>query len=85
MHVLPNVLRNKDNQAMKFGQLIKFNMKKHCGETSPRLFSGKLKLSISRSTVWIFIQFVLLLLQVEDYHNVLKLSCWPLAFNFIKD
>ena len=41
---------------MKFGQLIAYNMRnifleKSCtnwdGETSPRLFSGKLKLSIS--------------------------------------
>ena len=44
IHVLPNILRNKDNQAMKFGQLIKFNMKKHCGETSPRLFFWKTKI-----------------------------------------
>ena len=41
---------------MKFGQLVEYNMKKNfleksstkCGgETSPRSFSGKLKLSIS--------------------------------------
>ena len=55
-HVLPNILRNKDNQAMKFGQLREYNMKnifleKPCtkfgGKTSPRPFSEKLKLSIS--------------------------------------
>ena len=46
----------KVNQTMKFGQLIEYNMRniiltksyKKCGgETSPRPFSGKLKLSIS--------------------------------------
>ena len=56
IHVLPNILRNKDNQAMKFGQLREYNMKniflekpytKFGGETSPRPFSKKLKLSIS--------------------------------------
>ena len=56
IHVLPNILRNKDNQAMKFGQLREYNMKniflekpytKCGGETSPRPFSEKLKLSIS--------------------------------------
>ena len=25
MHILPNISRNKDNQTMKFGQLIKYN------------------------------------------------------------
>ena len=56
IHLLPNSLRNKDNQAMKFGQLREYNMKniffekpytKCGGETSPRPFSEKLKLSIS--------------------------------------
>ena len=50
---------------MKFGQLIDYNLKKHfswkiitkCGrETSPRLFSGKLKLSLDRKSK-IFLQF----------------------------
>ena len=27
IHVLPNILKNKDNQAMKFGQLRECNMK----------------------------------------------------------
>ena len=56
IHVLLNILRNKDNQTMKFGQLREYNIKniflekpytKYDGETSPRLFSEKLKLSIS--------------------------------------
>ena len=49
-------MRNKGNQAMKFGQSIEYNMRnifleksytKCGGETSPRPFSEKLKLSIS--------------------------------------
>ena len=56
VHVLPNILRYSDNQVMKFGQLKEYNMKNiflgkpytECGgETSPRPFSEKLKLSIS--------------------------------------
>ena len=56
IYVLPNIVRNKDNQAVKFGQLREYNMKniflekpytKCGGETSPRPFSEKLKLSIS--------------------------------------
>ena len=27
MQILPNISRNKDNQAMKFGQFIEYNMK----------------------------------------------------------
>ena len=53
---MPNISRNKGNQTMKFGQLIKYNMSNiilekayiKCGaKTSPRPFYGKLKLSIS--------------------------------------
>ena len=54
IHILPNISRSKGNQTMKFGQLIECNMRniflkksytKCSGETSPRPFSGKLKLS----------------------------------------
>ena len=55
-HVLPNISRSKDNQAMKFGKLIEYNMRnifleksyaKCNGETSARSFSKKSKLSAS--------------------------------------
>ena len=55
-HVLQNILRNKDNQIMKFGQLKEYNMKNifleksytRYGEgSSPQPFSEELKLSIS--------------------------------------
>ena len=54
MHILPNISRSKGNQTIN--QAIEKNMKaiflekpyiKYGGETSPRPFSGKLKLSIS--------------------------------------
>ena len=70
---------------MKFGQLREYNMKniflekpytKCGGETSPRPFSEKLKLSISLDQQSeFFFQFILLYLQADDCHNVLKLSC----------
>ena len=56
IHVLPNVSQNKGNQTMKVGQLIEYNMRnifleksytKCGGETIPRPFSEKFKLSIS--------------------------------------
>ena len=56
IHILPNFSRKKGNRTIKFGQLKGYNMKnifleksytKCTGETSPRPFSGKLKLSIS--------------------------------------
>ena len=56
IRMLPNILRNKGNHTIKFGQLIEYNTRniilqnsstKRGGETSPRPFSGKLKLSIS--------------------------------------
>ena len=51
IHILPNILRIKDNQTMKYGQLIEFSMRKtflekpctKCGgETSPGPLSEKL-------------------------------------------
>ena len=70
---------------MKFGQLIEHNMRhiflgkshpKCDGESSPRPFSGKLKLSISldqqsKSNI---------IIPVEGYQNKLKLRCRPLTF-----
>ena len=56
IHILPNISRSKGNETMKFGQLIEYDMRrifleKSCtkwgGETSPKSFSGKLKMSIS--------------------------------------
>ena len=55
IHVLANISRSKGNQTMKFGQLIECNMRNiflkksyttYDGETSPRPFPEKLKLSI---------------------------------------
>ena len=56
IHILSNISRSKSNQTVKFSQLIEFNTRstfleksftKWGGETSPRFFSKKLKLSIS--------------------------------------
>ena len=56
IHILPNISRSKDNQTMEVDQLIKYSMKKiffeksytKCnGETIPRPFSKKSKLSMS--------------------------------------
>ena len=57
-HVLSNILRNKGNQAIKFGQLLEYNMRniflekyfsntKCSGEATPIIFLKKSKLSIS--------------------------------------
>ena len=55
-HIAQYLERSKGNQTRKFGQLIECNMRsifleksyrKYGGETSPRPFSEKLKLSIS--------------------------------------
>ena len=60
IHILPNISRSKGNQTMKFGQLIEYTMRniflensytKCSGETIPRSFSEKSKLSISGSIV----------------------------------
>ena len=56
IYILPNTLRKKRNQIMKFGLLIEYNVRnifleksytKCGGESSPRPFSGKSELRIS--------------------------------------
>ena len=56
IHILTNISRSKSNRAMKFGQLIEYNMRnifleksytKCGGETIPRPVLKKSKLSIS--------------------------------------
>ena len=56
IHILPNIYKSKNNQAMKFGQLIEHNMRniflkklytKCGGEIIPRPFCKKSKLSVS--------------------------------------
>ena len=55
IQILINISRSKGNQAMKFGQLIEYNLRnifvetytKCNGETIPRPFLKKSKLSIS--------------------------------------
>ena len=90
IRILTNISRNKDNQLMKFGQLIEYNVRKifleksytKCGgEAIPRPVSKKPKLSMSLDQQSkSFIKFVFIVCQVEDYLNVLKLRCRPLAF-----
>ena len=55
IHILPNISRSKDNQSMKFDQLIEYNVRntfveksytKCTGEIIPRPLSKKPKLSI---------------------------------------
>ena len=75
---------------MKFGQLIEYNMRnifleksytKCGGETSPRLFSKKSKLSISLDQLSKFLYSSFLLYAiVEGYRNILKVSSKSFSF-----
>ena len=82
IHILTNISRSKENQAIKFGQLIESSLRnifleksytKCGGETIPRPFTY----------LWINIlkfYFIFIVWQIKDYRNRLKLSCRPLAF-----
>ena len=53
----------------------------------PDPFSKKKKIKIkhiSESVYYSFIQLVFIVCQVDDYQNILKLSCRPLAFTTYK-
>ena len=87
---------------MKTGELLEYNLrnifleKSHTkcgGETIPRLFSKKSKLSMSLNRyskrqiylyIYLFIYFVSIVCQVEDYRKWLKLSCRPPGFTSYK-
>ena len=85
MHTLPNISRSNDNQTMKFGQLIKYNMNTKCGARTGLRTSKKLKLSISpgHQSEHLYSLFLLYVL-VENYQNILKLRFWPLPFSLCK-
>ena len=51
IHILPNISRSKDNQPIKFGQLIEYNMRNNFSEIE----------HISGSTVWNVVKFVFIL------------------------
>ena len=74
---------------MKFSQLIEYSMRnifleklytKCGGETIPKPISKKIKLSISLDKLSKILMFVFIVCQVDDYRNILKLSCRALAF-----
>ena len=41
IHILPSVSRSKGNQAMKFAQLLQYNMKNTFSEESNTKFGGE--------------------------------------------
>ena len=81
---LSNISRSKGNQAMRFNQLIEYNMKnifleksytKSAGEASPRPCYKKSKLSLSlNQQSEILLSLFLWYVQVEVYQKILKLS-----------
>ena len=90
IHMLSsNISRSKSNETMKSGQLIEYNKKniflgksytEYGGETSPRPFFKKSKLSIcldQQSKV--LYSLYLLYTKLRANRNILKLSCRSLA------
>ena len=92
MHILPNISRSKDDQRMKFGQLLQ-NMRNifleksytKCGGEFSRRFSEikKLRISLDQQSKVLYSLF-LLYVKLQGYRNILKLSCITLAFTSCK-
>ena len=89
IHILPNISRSKNNQTMKFAQLIDITweallLKNHIKSVVEKLFSDIFLKNQNCAYLWInslsFMQFLFILCQVEAYRNILKLSCRSLAF-----
>ena len=93
IHILTNISRSKDNQAMKFGQSLKYNIRNiflekwytKCGEeTSPKPFSNKSTLNISLVQQFKDLCSLFLLnVQVEGYRNIYKVRSKPLLSSHI--
>ena len=94
IYILLNISRSKRNQAMKFDQLIEYNVRnifleksytKWGEETILGTFSKKSKLTLSLdqySKVLRSLFFIVSL--VEGYRYILNLSCRPLGFTSYK-
>ena len=78
IHILPNISRRKGNQTMKFGQLIEYKVGNIFLEKSYAKYGGE------SFPITLFVLFVFIVCQVEDYRNILKLSCRPLALTSCK-
>ena len=85
MHILPNISRSKDNQAIKFGQLIECNMRniflensytKSGGEAIPRPLKSKLSIALDWNTTHLFLVDAL----IEVHQNILKTRYLTLSF-----
>ena len=87
MHILINISRSKANQAMKFGQLIEYNLRnifreksytKCGGEAIHRPFSKRWKLfmSLDQYSKTLYNLF----LMYAKLRTILKLNCGPLNF-----
>ena len=84
-HILPNISRSEENQTIKFGWLVQYNMRnilpeksytKYGGVSSPRPFSKKLKLNMSQDKRSEILNSLFLLhFQVKDYQKILQLRC----------
>ena len=91
IHILPNILRSKGYQAIKFNQLIEYNMKvifleKPCskcsGEVIPTPFYKKWPyLCISSLNV---IKFILILCSSRGLSKFINLRSWLLSFILYK-
>ena len=93
IHTLPNISRSKGNKTVKYGKLIEYNMRnilleksctKYGGETSLRPLFKKSKLSIPLDQQSETLQFVLIIVKVEIYQNMIKLRCWSLRLTLCK-
>ena len=91
-HILPDISRSKGNQTITFCHLIDYNkrnifLKNHKvwrRNWSQTLFKNSI-LSISLYHLSeVYKNCFYCMPQVEDYQNILKLRCWPLAFSSYK-
>ena len=89
IQILPNISRSKDNQTMKFGQLMEYNMRniflekshtKKGGKTIARPISKNLKIERNPGSIVQSFCILFLLYAKLKTRNILKLSCRPLAF-----
>ena len=86
---MSNILRSKDNQAIKFGQLIEYNMrniflKDRTQNVVDKLFSESFLKYENLAYLWIsslsFIKLVFIVCLFKPCQNIVKPSCRSLTF-----
>ena len=92
-HILPDISRSKGNQTITFCHLIDYNEKYFSWKIMNKMWRRNWSQTLFKNSILsislyhqceLYKNCFYCMPQVEDYQNILKLRCWPLAFSSYK-